>query len=273
MKRRFAGAALGGIFLCPGLVAQRHGDPRPQWQEKYPSQMARLEAMAVLPISNWRYHDADIPHGEDPSLDDSGWPTATLPYSERRMSDSSASPERGWYRTTFVVPSTAGGKDIAGARLKLAVRFSRDGRVFLNGGLVAQGDGRTLDPVAITSNAAAGQKIQIAIKVPFHEAQGRFLGARILVDYPGQADPGVLRSEIQTAEAVISGFPQGKEEREKQLDKAVNDVDFRALDQADQQVFSRSLETAESDLQPLNAWMKQFTVRLVGNAHIDMAWL
>jgi alpha-mannosidase len=273
MKRRFAGVALSGIFLCPGLLAQRHGDPHQQWQEKYPSEMARLEAMTVLPISTWRYHDADIPHGEDPSLDDSAWQTATLTYSERRVSDPGAGPDQAWYRTTFVVPSTAGGKDITGARLKLAVRFSRDGRVFLNGGLVAQGDGRTLDPILITSKAAPGEKVQIAIRVPFHEAQGRFLGARIRVDYPGQADPGVLRSEIQTAEAVISGFPEGKEEREKQLDKAVKDVDFQALDNADQGSFSRSLQTAEGDLEPLNAWMKQFTVRLVGNAHIDMAWL
>src|ERR1700722_7489994 len=112
MKRRFAGVALSGIFLCPGLLAQRHGDPHQQWQEKYPSEMARLEAMTVLPISTWRYHDADISHGEDPSLDDSAWQTATLTYSERRVSDPGAGPDQAWYRTTFMVPSTAGGKDI-----------------------------------------------------------------------------------------------------------------------------------------------------------------
>ena len=273
LKCRFAGAALSSIFLCTNLLAQHHGDIRQQWQEKYPSEIARLEAMTALPISTWRYHDADISHGEDPSLDDSAWQTTTLTYSERRVSNLGPGPDQAWYRTTFEVPSTVGGKDISGARLKLAVRFSKDGRVFLNGGLVAQGDGRTLDPILITNKAVAGQKIQIAIKVPFHEEQGRFLGARIVVDYPGQPGPGVLRSEIQTAEAVISGFPDGKEEREKQLDKAVKDIDFAALDKGDQTAFTHSLDSANSDLQPLNAWMKQFTVRLVGNAHIDMAWL
>jgi alpha-mannosidase len=272
-KRRFAEAVLSSVFLCTSLLAQHHGEPRQQWEEKYPSEVSRLEAMTVLPISTWRYHDADLPHGEDPALDDSGWATTTLAYSERRVSAPGAGPDKSWYRTTLEVPSTVGGKDIRGARLKLAVRFSRDGRVFLDGGLAAQGDGRILDPVLITNKAVPGQKIQIAIKVPFHEAQSRFLGARIIVDYPGQTDPGVLRSEIQTAEAVISGFPGGKEEREKQLDKAVRDIDFAALDKSNQAAFTHSLETANSDLQPLNAWMKQFTVRLVGNAHIDMAWL
>src|SRR3984957_6417523 len=171
------------------------------------------------------------------------------------------------------MPAAVGGKDARGARLKLVVRFSRDGRVFLNGGLVAQGDGRTLDPILITNKAEPGQKFQIAIKVPFHEEQSRFLGAKIVVDYPGQTDPGFLRSEIRTAEAIISGFLDGKEEREQQLDKAVKAIDFGALDKGDQAAFTHSLETATSNLQPLNAWMKQFTVRLVGNAHIDMAWL
>jgi alpha-mannosidase len=273
IKRRFSEAVLVNMFLCTSLLAQHHGDPGQQWQEKYPTEVSRLETMTILPISSWRYHDADIAHGEDPSLDDSGWETATLTYSEQRVSNPGAGPDRGWYRTTFEIPSTVGGRDIRGARLKLAVRFSRDGRVFLNGGLVAQGDGRTLDPILITDRAVPGQKIQIAIKVPFHEAAGRFLGARIVVDYPGQPDPGVLRSEILSAEATISGFPGGKEEREGQLDKAVKDMDFAALDKGDQAAFTHSLEAATNDLQPLNAWMKQFTVRLVGNAHIDMAWL
>ncbi len=273
VQRRFTTIALCGIFFCIGLQAQHHGDPPQLWQEQYPSQMTRLQAMTMLPMDDWRFHDADIPHGEDASLDDSGWKAAVVTYSERRGNDAGPGPEQGWYRTTVEIPPAVGGKDIGGARLKLVVRFSTDGRVFLNGGLVAQGDGRTLDPILLTNKAVAGRKLQIAIKVPFHEQRGRFLGARILVDYPGQADPGFLRSEIQTAEAIMAGFPDGRKEREQQLDKAVKDIDFAALDKQDQAAFTRSLDTAQNDLQPINAWMKQFTVRLVGNAHIDMAWL
>ncbi len=261
------------VICCVGVQAQRHGDPPLQWQEKYPSQMARLQAMTILPVNDWRFHDADLPHGEDLSLDDSSWNTTTLVYTERRAVAVSGAPNRGWYRATVEMPATIGGKDARGARLKLVVRFSRDGRVFLDGNLVAQGDGRTLDPILLTEKAEPGQKIHIAIKVPFHEAQGQFLGARIVADYPGQPDPGFLRTEIQTTEAVMSGFPEGREERVQQLDKAVNAIDFAALDKGDQAAFSHSLETATTDLQPLNAWMKQFTVHLVGNAHIDMAWL
>lgn len=270
MQCRLIIISLCSISLGTNLLAQPHRGAGHQWQEKYPVAMGRLEAMTVLPIHNWRFHDADIPHGEDPALNDSAWQTVNLDYSARR---GNSGPDRGWYRATVEVPSNVGGKDITGARLKLAVRFSKDGRVFLNGGLVAQGDGRTLDRILVTNKAVPGQNIQIAIKVPFHEEQGKFLGAELIVDYPGQPGPGVLRSEIQTCEAILSGFPDGKEKREEQLDHAVKEIDFAALDKGDQAAFTRSLNTAEKDLQPLNAWMKQFTVRLVGNSHIDMAWL
>ncbi len=263
--------ALCGIFSAQAIA--QHRDPPINWHERYPSQMARLASMTSLPLPTWRFHPADIPHGEDPALGDTSWQTVSVNYSSRSGSASDSGASQGWYRVTFEVPPAAAGQDISGARLQLAVRFSTDGRVFVNGGLVAQGDGSTLDPIPLTEKAVPGQTFQIAIRVPFHSEESRFLGATILVDHPDQPDPGVVRSEVQTAEAAISGFPDGQEQRLQQLDKAVHDIDFSALDRGDQAAFTRSLGAAEQDMQPINAWMKQFTVRLVGNSHIDMAWL
>jgi alpha-mannosidase len=210
-----------------------------------------------------------MPHGEDPALDDSNWTAVTL--SAGRGGGGASDP--AWYRTTIAIPQTAGGHDLRGARIRLQVRFSNDGRVFLNGGLVAQGEGRTLDPIVIAAQAVPGQKIPVAIKVPYHADSGRFQGAQLLIDYPGQPDPGVLRNEILAAENVLSGFPSGQAEHRQQLDSAVKAVDLAALDRGDLPAFTRSLAAAHRGLQPVNDWMKQFTVRVVGNAHIDMAWL
>lgn len=35
-----------------------------------------LSALDHLPSGTWRYHTADLAHGEDPLLDDSNWPVA-----------------------------------------------------------------------------------------------------------------------------------------------------------------------------------------------------
>ncbi|HEV2463414.1 MAG TPA: glycoside hydrolase family 38 C-terminal domain-containing protein [Acidobacteriaceae bacterium] len=258
-------------ICCSPVIAQRLGDPQTNWHERYPEQLARLDSMTFLSLPSWRFHSADIPHGEDPALNDSSWQTVKV--DDSRQSGHEAGGVEGWYRATFQVPPSAAGQDISGARLRLVVRFSTDGRIFVNGGLVAQGDGRTLDPIPLTEKALPGQTYQIAIRLPFHSETSRFLGAKILVDHPDQPDPGVVRSEVQTAEAAISGFPDGQEQRLQQLDKAVHDIDFAALDHGDQAGFTQSLAAAEQDMQPINAWMKQYTVRLVGNSHIDMAWL
>jgi alpha-mannosidase len=247
-------------LLTVGLAAQTRG----MRVEKYPEALPRLEAMTTLPLAQWRSH-ADMPHGEDPALDDSAWPLATP--------GGRGGAAAAWYRTTVEIPAAAGGKDLHGARIRLLVRFSNDGRVFLNGGLVAQGDGNALDPIPLTSKAVPGQKMTLAVKAPYHAETGRFQGAQLLIDYPGAADPGALRGEILAAENMLSGFPNGLAEHQKQLDAAVAAIDFAALDRGDQPGFNRSLAVAHAALAPIHDWMSRFTVRLVGNAHIDMAWL
>ena len=261
--------SLQAVLCLTACAALLPAQPRAARPEAYADLLRRLDAMTSLPLTQWRTH-ADMPHGEDPSLDDSNWTALTL--TDGRGGRGGAS-DVAWYRTTFIVPATAGGHDLRGARLRLQLRLSNDGRVFLNGGLVAQGEGRTLDPIVVAAQAMPGQKLQIAIKTPFHAESGRMQSAQLLVDYPGQPDPGVLRNEIVAAENVLSGFPSGQAEHRQQLDAAVKAIDLTALDRGDMMAFTVSLKLAHQNLQPVNDWMKQFTVRVVGNAHIDMAWL
>lgn len=224
--------------------------------------------MTTVTVNQWRYHTADFPHPEDPSVDDSNWPAASFGKVNMPASETAPASENGsgWYRTWIKIPATLGGKDIRGARVHLALRVPSLARVFFNGSMVAQGNARLLLPVLVTANATPGQRTLVAVST------ARLSNAQLLIDYPGQADPGLLRKEILSAEALIKGFPQGSAEREKQLDAAVQAIDLAALDQGNQQAFSRSLEAANQKLQPLHEWMKQFSVKAVGNAHIDMAW-
>jgi alpha-mannosidase len=273
-------AAILALIGAPSLLAQRRGPalpPRPP--ERYQAALTRLNAMTATNITSWRAHAADIPHGEDPTLDDSQWTAITLAGGGRGNGGGGGggaqAPGNGhtWYRTVIEIPPTVGGKDIRGARVRLMVRLSNDARIFFNGALAAQGDGRTLDPILITDKAAPGQKVLVAVNTPYHAESGRLTGAQLMVDYPGQPDPGVLRTDIQSAEEVINGFPNGKDDHERQLDAAVKAIDFAALDRGDQAAFTHSLEAATRGLDPLRDWMRQYTVKIVGNAHIDMAWL
>jgi len=259
---------LGATIAILGFTAvTSSAQPRPAPQpakppERYNTVLDRLNAMTNMQVNQWRYHTADIPHPEDPSLDDSNWTAVTF-----GRGQSGSSNLLGWYRTWIEIPPTVGGKEIRGARVRLALRVSSLARVFFNGSMVAQGNGNLLLPILVNEKAAPGQRILVAVST------NRMTGAQLTFEFPGQADPGTLRQDIQTAVAIMAGFPAGNAEREKQLDAVIKAIDIAALDRGDQQAFNQSLIAASNDMAPIREWMKQFTVRAVGNSHIDMAWL
>ncbi len=259
--------SLGALlcFLAALPLLAQSPSPRPGApQGRYQNVLNRLESMTTLVLDQWRYHAADIPHPEDPSLDDSNWTQLTLGSPSGIRPGSAGEP--GWYRAWIEIPSTVGGKDIRGARVHLALRVPALARVFFNGSMAAQGTGRLLQPILITGTATPGQRILVAIST------SRLADARLSIDYPGP-DPWMLRREILSTTALMAGFPDGNAEREKQLDAVVQAIDFAALDKNDQQAFNHSLEAAIHNFEPLHQWMNQFTIRAVGNSHIDMAWL
>src|ERR1700735_3264648 len=122
-------AAICAVLGSPVLVAQRARPPQPQRPpDKYNAALPRLPPMTGLNVANWRAHAADIPHGEDPALDDSQWTAITLAGGGRGNGGGggAAAPGSGhaWYRTVIEIPATVGGKDIRGARVRLMVRLS-----------------------------------------------------------------------------------------------------------------------------------------------------
>ena len=210
--------------------------------------------MSSVPLPEWRYHAADLPHPEDPSLDDANWTSVAL--------TSANAP--GWYRRSIEIPPAAGGRQIRGARVDLVLRLSGMSRVFVNGSMVAQGNGRLVQPIQLAASAVPGERLLVAVN------SGRLSEARLSIHHSG-IDPANLRNEILSTEALLSGFPDPA--RQAQLDTAVRNIDFAALDRGDQQAFAASLDAARHALQPLRDWMRQFSVLAVGNSHIDMAWL
>jgi alpha-mannosidase len=250
-------------------------------QQPFPSQktdpyrptLDRLESLTMLPLLDWRFH-ADVPHPEDSSLDDSGWGTV-------RVGDKWSTGSRVM-RRWIEIPEKINGYAVLGARAKLDFRFdfiwNNKGpvmiSVFSNGSLVSRGDDDMQQPIPLTDNAQPGQRFLIAVRIDAPEVETRFHHARLSIEpAPSRPDPAMLRMEILAARPMIAAYEEGRSERQRQLDTTVKAIDFSPLDKDDQTGFDASLRQARGKLQSLNPWLKQFTVRAVGNAHIDMAWL
>src|SRR5438270_10837056 len=117
---RVKGYAVAVISFCLLGVISLPAQPRPQAgpaqpPERYKMVLDRLDSMTAMPVSQWRYHTADIPHPEDPSLDDSTWAPVNLGRNAGNQPGSANTP--GWYRTWVEMPSTVGGKEIRGSRV------------------------------------------------------------------------------------------------------------------------------------------------------------
>ncbi len=235
----------------------------------YKAALAHLESLLQLPLSDWRYH-ADMPHPEDPSVNDADWPVVKV----REEWKTGARV----LRRTIEIPEKINGYAVRGARVKLELFIgSRDSMtvtVFSNGSLVERGDEDTEQPILLAENAQPGQKFVIAVRVDAGEKGTEIYRSQLRLEAAAnRPDPDILREEILATGPMVEAFPDGKAEREAQLDNAVKAIDFTTLDRGDQGAFDASLQQAQAKLKALDPWLKQFTIRAAGNSHIDMAWL
>jgi len=263
--RKVIAAAVFTALSCSG-VRSGQSNQRP---DSYKPTLDRLEALTTLPLPDWRYH-ADIPHPEDPAVDDADWQQVET----REEWKTGSRVLRRWIE----IPDKINGYETRGSRVNLELFFDTDDRlgitVFSNGALVARGDDDTQEPIPLTSNAQPGQKFLIAVRLNASEVNTRIRESRLRIEPPAsRPDAGILRAEILSARPMIAAFPDGQSEREGQLDAAVKAIDFLALDHGDQGAFDESLRQSQARLEPLRPFLKQFTIRAAGNSHIDMAWL
>jgi alpha-mannosidase len=227
----------------------------------------KLQSLTRMDLSSCRSH-ADVPHPEDPSLDDSSW----TPISLGATFESSVHV----LRCSLTVPPQLNGYDLRGARLNVSFDFQGDGMTMLsiysNSANVYRGNTDTLEPIVLTTNAQPGQRFVIALRLQVGDQPRKLARSEILIgSAEGRPDPSLLRIEILSLQPILGAYPDAQ--RQQQLDVAVQAIDFGSLRTGNQSAFDASLRSAQQKLQALQPWVRNFRIRAVGNSHIDMAWL
>jgi alpha-mannosidase len=231
------------------------------------STVETLHSLNTLKADQWRFHLADMPHGEAVSLDDSAWKT---------VEPKSEAPEQAvWYRHSIVIPPTLDGYDTTGMRLTFQFSTSAATAVpqmiYVNSNQVALGE--NLEPVVLTSSAKPGESILVAVKLLQTSGPKTFDEATLRLTYAqGRPSPYDFSTEVLSAEALIPSLSKQPEADRAIVEKAIASVDLKALP-ADQQRFDASLRKAESELAALRPMLQQATFHETGNSHIDAAWL
>lgn len=265
------------IFTCtaPGF-SQASATPDP-----YKATLDRLQSLTSLGETEWRVH-ADVPHPEDPGLNDSDWSVLTV----KNVSGPGGSNANGehWagtrvFRRWVQIPEKINGYATQGSPVRIDLRFGSPSSlivtVFSNGAILYRGSDDDILPLLLTENAQPGQKFLIAARVVAgDDVQSEFFHSELTIEPPqSRPDPALLRMELLAAQPIIAAYEDGRPARQQQLDAAVKAIDFSPLEKGDQAGFDASLKRAHDKLEALKPWLQQFTIRIVGNSHIDMAWL
>jgi alpha-mannosidase len=242
---------------------------RAQTPDPYKPILDRLNSLTVQPISDWRFH-ADMPHPEDPSFEDSTWQSVKV--DERWSSGARV------LRRKVEIPPYLHGYAVKGCSVKLDLAFDSNGplviSVFSDGNLVYHGSGTAQQPILLTENVRPGTRFLIAVRLDAREIETRISRSRLVfTPEAARPRPDLFREEVLAVRPMIAASADGRAEREQQLDAAIKAINFSALDRGDLAGFDKSLRAAQTRLETLNPWLKQFTIRIVGNSHIDMAWL
>jgi len=230
--------------------------------------ITRLGSFSRLSDGEWRFHAGDVPHGEDPNLDDRGWPVATP--------RSHAGVDALWYRRWIEVPKNFNGYDLSGARIWFRFQVYANGPmpqiIYFNGRRVALGD--DLEPIVLFDNARPGDKVLVAVKLQHTADEKTFGGADLRIDFAAERpNPEDLRQQFLSAAALLPSLSTNIPADQATLYKAIAMVDLKALDAHDRARFDASLKAAAATLVSLKPVLQQGTFFETGNSHIDAAWL
>ena len=188
-------------------------------------------------------------------------------------------PIRFGFGQTLVVPASVSGYPVRGARLYFDFGCKTDGDcpaiVYLDGRRIAMGD--DLEPINLTDHAEPGQTFHLAVKVMRTRREKHKVPSSFLLQWPAnKITPSDFFVEISSAVALLPTLTTDKPLLMKQfamLESALGTLDLKALDAGDEVKFDASLQSARQVIEPLRPVLQKLDVRLIGNSHIDTAWL
>ena len=240
MKKMIFGlaAALALSGICWAQAAQAPAGSTDSLTVPAKQVIERLGQLNNLPAGQWRVHAGDLPHGESPDLDDSSWPVAKV--------DSEYSSDALWFREWIDVPANFHGYDLTGARIWFRFQARAVGTgglteiVYFNGRRVALGE--SLERLVLVDGAKPPERILVAVKLLATDGIKRFQGAQHQIEFAqGRPNPQDMRDEFLSAALLVPSLSKEVQADEATLDKAIEQVDLKALDAADQKSFDASL--------------------------------
>jgi len=217
-------------------------------------------------VQGWRYKFGGEPGLEKPDVDDSSWEIVNVGHAWEGENTNV------WYRKAITIPEKFLGFPIGGQPVRLRLTVDDDGEVFVNGERVQsfhwdQGN------AVITKSARPGEKIHIALLGKNRGGPGRLLEARLEANAVSDILARLRQhlASVHSAGVMVEAVSEPR--WQETIAHAESLLDLNAANSGDRERLERSMAASEQALAPLEPLLKQFRITLLGNAHIDLAWL
>ncbi|CAN1209618.1 glycoside hydrolase family 38 C-terminal domain-containing protein [Tumidithrix helvetica PCC 7403] len=177
-------------------------------------------------------------------------------------------------RQTWTVPHREP-LSLQGATARLSSIWWADfAAIWVNGRRVLEGDLFDREcRLLLGENLEVGQEflLEIELNSPKHD-RGALQKSEVLIEYPHKpCDPGKLADELAVIQAYLP-ILHTQSELERDLSEAIAQLETLLADDVSERSLTELAKIRDS-LLPIGKFLKQRRVYLLGNAHIDVAWL
>lgn len=228
--------------------------------------------------AGWRFFAGDLPVAK--ALESENWQHWTIgPVNARDHHPWEKGRKVRWFARVIQVPADLNGYPLTGMCLRLGLLWwSEATQVYVNGNLVQEGDLFDCAPrLLLSESVKPGDEFAIVLRLvsPIHD-DGALM--KSVCHYEAFApdtplEPAFIANELAVLQSYLERFEPEKLEI---LTTAIADIDWNLLGtnhDASLLLFTLSLRQLRQTLLPLAAPIKQRQIKLLGHAHLDMAWL
>ena len=283
------------------VVSYNVSDPADRLSEA----ITRLRSLTQTSIqAGWRYCDEDLPIAQ--ATQPNTWHDWTIaPLNEKDHIAWTKGEHVRWLGQRITIPHDLAGYPLAGLTLRLALTWwAIDAQIFVNGALVQAGDlFDCVTRILLTEAVTPGDQFAIALRLtsPGHD-DGALVRSLCHYEVPAPrnrvassaeaettapleqkpdfltVEPSFIADELQILRLYLQTFAPEKLEF---LNEAITQIDWSTLSHPPIHPsthppihpFTHSLTHLRDRLLPLSPLLKQRRIRLLGHAHLDMAWL
>jgi alpha-mannosidase len=232
------------------------------------STIADLRQLTQISVqSRWQCCDRDL---EIQQLDQGDWTIADL-NAKQHIAWEKGQKVR-WLRQGITVPADLQDYPLQGLSLRIGLTWwAEAAQVFVDGKLVQEGDLFDCQMRLLLRDAVQpGEEITIALRLvsPGHDDGALMKSVCLYESLTGFPEPSFVADELEVLQLFLQNF---EPEKLAVLDAEIAEINWSML--PDRAQFDRSLAELRDRLLPFSQLIKQRQIKMVGHAHLDMAWL